>query len=142
VEDGFFRGARRPWLASAVSVVALVTGYAALVALASSAALRYDPSLQFLQLLSALDVAWSAAAIGIGVRVLAGSKRAGTLASIGLDVVCVFSIWNYLRVVGFDESGGWLVDRTELLTLVIPFDVVAAVMAIAALVAADRRSAR
>ena len=139
VDEGFFPAVGRPWLASAVAIVALVTGYAALVTLASSAALRYDPSLQFLQLLSALDVAWSAVALGLGVRVLARSNRVGLAAAIGLDVICVFSIWNYLRVVGFDADGGWVVDRSELLTLVIPFDVAAAIMAIGALLLAQRR---
>ncbi len=76
---------------------------------------------------------------GIGVRVITRSDRVGRLAAIALDVVCVVSIWNYLRVVGFDAQGGWVVDRSELLTLVIPFDVAAAVMAIGALLAADRR---
>lgn len=139
VDEGFFSGVRRPWLASAVSIVALVVGYAALVTLASSAALRYDPSLQFLQLLSAMDVAWSAAALGLGARVITRSDRIGRMAAIALDVICVFSIWNYLRVVGFDPEGGWVVDRAELLTLVIPFDVVAAIMAVGALLAAEQR---
>ena len=139
VDEGFFAEARRPWLASAVSIVALVVGYAALVTLASSAALRYDPSLQFLQLLSALDVAWSAAALGLGVRVITESDGIGRVAALVLDVICVFSIWNYLRVVGFDAEGGWIVDGSELMILVIPFDVAAAVMAIGALLAADRR---
>ena len=139
VDDGFFPMVGRPWLASAAAIVALVTGYAALVTLATSAALRYDPSLQFLQLLSALDVAWSAMALGLGVRVLARSNRAGLAAAIGLDVICVFSIWNYLRVVGFDPDGGWVVDRSQLLTLVIPFDAAAAIMAIGALLLAQRR---
>jgi hypothetical protein len=141
LDDGFFAGVRRPWLASAVSIVALVVGYSALVTLASAAAIRYDPSLQFLQLLSAMDVAWSAAALGLGVGVITGSDRIGRIAAIALDVICVFSIWNYLRVVGFDGDGGWLVARSELLTLVIPFDVAAAMMAIAALLAAQRRMA-
>ena len=91
------------------------------------------------QLLSALDVAWSAMALGLGVRVLARSNRAGLAAAIGLDVICVFSIWNYLRVVGFDPDGGWVVDRSQLLTLVIPFDAAAAIMAIGALLLAQRR---
>ena len=59
-------------IASGASIVALVTGVVALVTLASSAALRYDPSTQFLQLLSALDIAWAGAAILIGVTRLAG----------------------------------------------------------------------
>lgn len=139
LDEVHFPAVARPWLASATSIVALVVGHAALVTLASSAALRYDPSLQFLQLLSALDVAWSAAAFGLGVRVVARSDRVGSAAGVALDSICVFSIWNYLRVVGFAEDGGWVVDGSELLTLVIPFDVVAAVMAIGALLMADRR---
>lgn len=139
VDQEFFPDVRRPWLASTVSIVAVVVGFGALVTLASSAALRYDPSLQFLQLLSALDVAWSAAAFGFGMRVVAGSERVGRWAALALDAICVFSIWNYLRVVGFTSDGGWLVDRGELLSLVIPFDVAAAVMAISALIVADRR---
>lgn len=141
---------RHPWFAahrhglllSAVSLIALVTGYAALVTLATSAALRYDPSLQFLQLLSALDVAWSATAVGIGVILYTGSKRAGVIAALVLDAICVWSIWNYLRVVGFDVDGGWLVSRSDLLTLVIPFDVAAAGVAITALFAGSRRHER
>ena len=140
LDEEFFVGLRRSWFASAASIVALVTGHAALVTLASSAALRYDPSLQFLQLLSALDVAWSAAALGLGVRGLTSSDRLGTIAAVILDAICVLSIWNYLRVVGFDVDGGWLVDRSELLTLVIPFDVAAAVMAIGALLMVERRA--
>lgn len=137
IDSGMFETTTRPWLAAAVAMVALVTGFAALVTLASSAALRYDPSLQFLQLLSALDVAWSAAALGYGVRRLTGSRRWGTAVAVMLDIVCVLSIWNYLRSVGFEADGGWAVDRSALLTLVIPFDVAAAVMAIGSLLAAD-----
>ena len=124
-------------LFSAATLVVLVTGYVALVTLATSAGIRYDPSLQFLQLLSALDVAWTASAFGFGVALLSGSRRAGVIALV-LDVVCVLSIWNYLRVVGFDASGGWLVSGRDLLTLVIPFDVVAAVVAVGALVSGSR----
>ena len=54
-------------IASGVAVVVLVTGMVGLVALASSAALRYPPSMQFLQLLSALDIAWAGAALVVGV---------------------------------------------------------------------------
>lgn len=55
-----------------------------------------------------------------------------------LDVICVWSIWNYLRTVGFTSDGGWIVDRSSLLTLVIPYDIAAAVMAIGALTLAQR----
>ncbi len=48
-------------LAGAATLVIVVTGAVALLTLASSAALRLQPSLQFLQLLSALDIAWAAA---------------------------------------------------------------------------------
>ena len=44
----------------------LVTGVVALVTLASSAALRFPPSMQFLQLLSAVDIAWAATALVVG----------------------------------------------------------------------------
>ena len=54
---GIASDARRLF-ATGAAVVALVTGYAALITLTSSAALRLDPSMQFLQLLSALDIAW------------------------------------------------------------------------------------
>ena len=59
--------ASQPLPASGVSVVFLVTGMVGLVTLASSAALQYPPSLQFLQLLSALDIAWAGAALVIGI---------------------------------------------------------------------------
>jgi hypothetical protein len=46
-----------------------------------------------------------------------------------VGVACVFSIWNYLRVVGFATDGGWLLDGGELMRLVLPFDMVAAIVA-------------
>lgn len=136
----WFTERRLDLLWSAVSLVALVTGYIALVTLATSSGLRYEPSLQFLQLLSALDVAWTASALGFGVVLLSGFRRSGLAAALVLDVICVLSIWNYLRVVGFDDGGGWLVSRRDLLTLVIPFDVAAAAVAVGALVAGLRRA--
>lgn len=134
--EPFFGGfAWTPWrrtLAAAAVLVVIPTGVVALVTLASSAALRFDPSLQFLQLLSALDIAWAAAAIVVGAH-----HRWGRTASVGsgvaLGVACVLSIWNYVRVVGFSDSGGWVVDGTRLMTLVIPFDMVAAAVATAVL---------
>ena len=135
----WFGERRHALLWSAVSLVALVTGYIALVTLATSAGLRYEPSLQFLQLLSALDVAWTASALGLGVLLLSGYRRSGLLAALVLDVICVLSIWNYLRVVGFDAAGGWLVSGRDLLTLVIPFDLAAATISVGALVAGARR---
>jgi len=121
---------RERWL-TAAAVVALVTGAVALVTLATSAALGLEPSLQFLQLLSALDIAWAVAALYFGVRWRYSSGWALTLASV-LGVLCVYSIWNYLTIFGFTDDGGWLVDRQGLLKYVIPGDVVAAIVALAA----------
>jgi len=130
--------ARAKRLAGDVSLVVLVTGLVGLVTLASSAALRLQPSLQFLQLLSALDIAWAGAAIMIGAYRLWGRTAAlvgGTL----LGVFCVWSIWNYLRIVGFTGDGGWLLDGGQVMRLVLPFDMMAAVVAIALLVAGSGR---
>lgn len=110
-------------------VVVSVTGVAGLTTLATSAALRYDASLQFLQLLSALDITWAAAAIVLGTR-----RRWGPVAAlwgaVALGVVCVWAIWRYLDVVGFTTVGGWLVDGSELMRLVLPYDMGAAVVAL------------
>ena len=56
------------WALGGAWTVVLVTGATGLVALATAAALRFDPSLQFLAVLSALDIAWVVAAIGVGAR--------------------------------------------------------------------------
>lgn len=126
-------------LAGGVSLVVVATGLVGLVTLASSAAMRYEPSVQFLQLLSALDIAWVVAATLVGSRRLWG-KTAGIVAGSVIGVFCVASIANYLRVVGFTPAGTWVVDGGELLRLVIPSDMLAAVIAISILVAAARRA--
>ena len=142
--DGWFVG--HGWspfwrlAASGISVVFLVTGMVGLVTLASSAALQYPPSLQFLQLLSALDIAWAGAALVIGVHRawrLPAAVTAGTL----LAIICVWSIWKYLDIVGFGPTGEWIVDSEALARYVLPFDVAAAVMAIGAFVFGTRRQA-
>ena len=142
LEDEWF-GGMRPFgraFASAGSVVALSTGVVALLTLASSAALRYDVSLQFLQLLSSLDIAWAAAAIGIGAYWLWG--RSGALiAVVALLVVCVWAIGVYLSVVGFGPSGEWLVDGAALMRHVLPYDMAAAATALSLLIAGARRQA-
>lgn len=125
---------------SAGMLVAFATGLVALVTLASSAALGYDPSLQFLQLLSALDIAWVSAATFLGLRWWL-NVRSAWVGSIAITGACVWSIWNYLRVVGFTESGGWIVDGAALMRLVIPFDMVAAIVAIAILITGSSRYA-
>lgn len=133
---GLSPAARR--LGTDAALVALVTGAVALVTLASSAALRLQPSLQFLQLLSALDIAWSTSALQTGVRRLR-SPSAGLAAGVLLGVACVASLVNYLRVIGFGPDAGWIVDAPRMAALVLPVDLVAAVLAIGSLVAASRR---
>lgn len=136
LDTPWFGGNKRPWLASAASLVAIVTGFAALLTLAASAASRFDPSLQFLQLLSSLDIAWATAALYLGARALWGSKVAMAVA-LGLIVACVASIAAYLASVGFTDAGGWLADGGEMMRLVIPADMIAAAVAIGVLLIAN-----
>jgi hypothetical protein len=116
-------------VASGVTVVILVTGVVALVTLASSAALRYPPSMQFLQLLSAVDIAWAGAALIIGAH-RAWGRIAAIAGGIILGVVCVLAIWKYLDIVGFGPAGEWIVDGDALMTYVIPADMAAATVAV------------
>jgi hypothetical protein len=109
--------------------VALTTGAVALLTLASSAALRLEPSLQFLQLLSALDIAWAGAAIALGSYLRWGT-RAAWLGGIVLGGFCLFSIWRYLDIVGFTAPGGWQVSGSELMRYVIPSDILAGAAAV------------
>jgi hypothetical protein len=123
---------------SAAAVTIAVTGVTGLVTLASSAALAYAPSGQFLQLLSALDIAWVVAAFSIGMRWLFG-PRLGIGAGLMMGVVCVWSIWRYIDRVGLGDDGGWIVSGDALLRYVIPFDVMAAVLAVGAVALGSRR---
>lgn len=125
-------------LGAGASVVALVTGVVALITLTSSAALGLKPSLQFLQLLSALDIAWSTAALIVGVNWRWG-KSAAIAAGVVLSVVCVWSIWRYLSVVGLSPEGGWIVEISALWRYVLPFDIGAAFMALTAFLAGARQ---
>jgi hypothetical protein len=142
--DDWFKG--QSWspfwrlAASGMSVVFLATGMVGLVTLASSAALQYPPSLQFLQLLSALDIAWAGAALVIGIH-RAWRLPAAVMAGMMLAIICVWSIWRYLDVVGFGPEGGWIVDSAALAKYVLPFDVAAAVVAVVAFVFGTRRQA-
>lgn len=128
----------RRGLAAGVVVVVVVTGMTGLVSLASGAALRLDPSLQFLQLLGALDISWAGAAIAIGARRGWGNRAAVPAVAL-LGAICVWSIWNYLRSVGFGPGGGWVVDGGELARLVLPYDMAAAVVAVTVLIAGTAR---
>ena len=138
VDQDWFADTRRPWLARTASLVALAVGVAALITLAASAAARYQPSLQFLQLLSSLDIAWVVAALYLGGRVLWGQRIAIT-AGVMLLVACVVSIAVYLHRVGFTAEGGWLVDGGQLLRVVLPSDVMAALISMTVVLLASRR---
>ena len=141
-EGGWFAAAspRAARWGATSALVALDTGAVALLTLATSAALRYQPSLQFLQLLSALDIAWAGAALYLGVRMY-GRRRTAVVVTAVLGVVCVWSIWNYLRVVGFAQDGGWLLDGRQLSRLVLPYDTMAAVAAVVTVALGVRRAA-
>lgn len=142
IEAGWFID--RSWsqprkrVAAAAALIVTVTFVVGLVTLVTSAALRLQPSLQFLQLLSALDIAWAVAALVIGLRLLAGRATAA-LGGVILDVACVAALWNYLRIVGFEGDGGWLLDGSRLMQLVIPADMVAAAIALLVLGIGIRR---
>jgi hypothetical protein len=137
--DGWFAGLEPvpQSLAAAASVVALVTGATALVTLATAAGLRFDPSMQFLQLLSALDIAWVVTAAAIGARRRWDRAAAAGVAG-GIAIFCVWSIWRYLDTVGVGPRGEWLVDGGELMRLVLPNDMLAAVVAVSLLVVGTR----
>lgn len=126
------------WLSSGVAMVALAVGVVALVTLPTSAALRLEPSLQFLQLLSALDIAWAAGATLVGVGWLAG-RHWGHTAGLVIGVICVWSIWSYLDAVGFSPTGGWQVDGSALMRYVLPYDMAAALIAVVSLILGGRR---
>ena len=130
--DWFLGRAWSAWwrlVASGVTVVVITTGVVGLVTLASSAALQFPPSMQFLQLLSALDIAWAGGALVVGAH-RAWGRAAAVAAGVLLGVVCVFAIWRYLDVVGFGPSGEWIVDGPALWRNVIPADTAAALVAI------------
>ena len=114
---------------SGIGIVVLTTGVTGLVTLASSAALGLDPSAQFLQLLSALDIAWVTAAVIIGAQ-RAWSRIPAIVGGVMMGIVCVWSIWYYLDVVSFGPKGEWVVSGSDLATRVIPFDTAAAIIGI------------
>lgn len=143
-EAGPFANARRTplWraVAGATFVVLLATGAVALVTLASSAAARYQPSLQFLQLLSSMDIVWAGATLYLGVRWWR-NERFGLVAAGLLGVFCVWSLWNYLGAVGLAADGGWLVIGEEIMRRILPYDMAAAVVAVVSLAFGAREHA-
>ncbi len=128
-------------IAGGIGLVVLVTGTVGLVTLASSAALRYDPSTQFLQLISALDIAWVVAAITIGTY-RAWGRGWAVFGGAAVGLVCIWSIWNYLDDVGFGPNGEWVVSAPDLMRYVLPYDTVAAVLAVAVFLIGARRAAQ
>lgn len=134
------RDPRTRLIYSGIVAVIIVTGVVGLVTLASSGALQLQPSLQFLQLLSALDIAWVVTALVIG-GTRGWSRTVGIVSGLLVGAFCIWSIWNYLRIVGFTPDGGWLLDGRQLMKLVLPFDMVAALMATTVFVVGTRRAA-
>lgn len=128
------------FFAAATSLVVIVTGVTALVTLATTAALRFQPSLQYLQLLSSLDIAWVVAGTTLAVRSLWGRVPAFAAGSM-MSIVCVMSIVLYLVEVGLTNEGGWLVDGAAMLRLILPFDIAAALITVTLLLLAARHSA-
>ena len=139
--DGSGWSASRRLAGSGIGVIVLATGVVGLVTLASSAALRFDPSIQFLQLLSALDIGWVVAAFVVGGRRL-WSLPAAIAAGAAVGAVCVWSIWNYLGAVGFGPNGEWIVSGENLMTRVLPYDMAAAVIAVTLFAAGTRKVAQ
>ena len=130
--------ARRRFV-TAVTLIVIVTGVTGLVTMASAAAMQYQPSLQFLQLLSALDIAWVVAGTTLALRSLWGNVAAAAGGTM-MSIVCVLSIALYLTEVGLAPDQGWQVDGAEMLRLVLPFDVGAALITIGLTVLASRHT--
>lgn len=128
-------------MATGLAVIVIVTGIVGLVTLASSAALRFQPSTQFLQLLSALDIAWAAATVMVAANWLWGRRQAMVAGAL-VGVVCVATIARYLDAVGFTSEGQWRLRAESLWTYVLPFDLIVAVIAIVLFVFAARRRGR
>lgn len=128
-------------MATGLGVIIIVTGIVGLVTLASSAALRFQPSTQFLQLLSALDIAWAMTTVMVAAYWLWG-RRAALLGGTIVGVVCIISIARYLEAVGFTKRGKWRLDAEALWTYVLPFDMAVAVIAIGLFIYAAKRKSR
>lgn len=144
IETPWFSGlglsARRREAATGIGAIIIVTGVVGLVTLASSAALRFQPSTQFLQLLSALDIAWAATTIMVAVYWIRG-RVAALVAGAIVGILCIASIFRYLNAVGFSPQRRWRLDGGALWTYVIPFDMAIGAVAVAAFVFAVRRRA-
>lgn len=120
-----------PWFAALVAPVGAraaltwvvigcaVTGAVAVATVPTAAALRYDASMQFLVLLTAVTIGGQTAAMTLGGRRRfgAGGSLLG-LIPIAAGIVC---FWRYLDAVGTTTGGGWIVDASRIGTLVLPW---------------------
>jgi len=129
---------QRQFMATGLGVIIIVTGVVGLVTLASSAALRFQPSTQFLQLLSALDIAWAASTVMVALYWLRG-RWAALVGGTVVAVLSIATVFRYLDAVRFSTPGRWRLDGGELWTYVIPYDMAIAVTAIGLFVFAARR---
>lgn len=125
---------------TALGVIVIVTGVVALATLASSAALRFEASTQFFQLVSALDIAWAVSTVMVAAHWLWG-RRAALVGGLAVVAVCLWAVRRYIVLVGFGAKGGWRVRGDSLFELVIIYDMAVAALAIGLLVFAIRRRA-
>jgi hypothetical protein len=105
--------------AAAGLLVAAAVVSTGVVAVATAAALRFDASVQFLQMLAAVGITAVAGSAGLGVRRLAGRGAAATVA-MGTAALCIWSLWRYLDLVGFGADGGWVVDGAQIRRTMLP----------------------
>ncbi len=126
--------------ATGLAAIFIVTGVVGLVTLASSAALRLQPSTQFLQLLSALDIAWAVSTLMVAAYWWRGRVAAAAAGGL-VGVACVWAIARYLDAVGFTPQGRWRLVGPALWEYVLPYDIAIALVAVGAFVLSVRRQA-
>jgi hypothetical protein len=90
------------------------------VAVATAAALRFAPSLQYLQVLAALHLSMVASAFVLGARRRFGPFAAAAGAAV-LVAAGVWTAWRYIGTVGFTPAGGWAVDGARIRSIVLPY---------------------
>lgn len=131
------------WAAAGLVVVAMVAAAASGVAVATAASLRFDPSLQYLQVLAALHLSITASFVVLGARRRFGGAIAGVAAAATV-AAGLWTEWRYLGAVGFTPAGGWVVDGSEMRVIVLPFLAGSAAAAAAAVAAGagSRRTVR
>lgn len=128
-------------LGTALGVVIIVTGSVGLVTLASSAALRLRPPTQFLQLLSALDIAWAASTVMVAAYWLWNRVRVALVGGAFVLVMCTWAMARYIDEAALGPSGAWRLSAAELWEYVLPYDIAIAVVAVGLLILAVRRRA-